>query len=257
MITDPWFYATATIGTFLIGMSKSGFLPGIGSLGVPLMALYVSPVQAAAIQLPLLVATDWIAVWKYRREYDWANLRILLPSGVIGITAGWLTASWVSEPMLRVMIGVIGIAFTLNYWLARRGTGGEDAPATGPDWTRGLGWGALAAYTSFFAHAGGPAYSVYMLPQRLPNAIYAGTTLIFFATVNIMKVPPYFAIGQLSSANLLTSAVLFPVAWGATLIGIWLVRRVPSGPFYKMLYACQFLVSVKLLWDGVRQLMRG
>ena len=254
MITDPWFYATAAIGTFLIGMSKSGFLPGIGALGVPLMALYVSPVQAAAIQLPLLVATDWIAVWKYRRDYDLANLRILLPAGVLGVAAGWATAAYVSEPMLRIMIGALGIVFTLNYWLQRRPVTGESVPPRRPDWPRGTLWGGLGAYTSFFAHAGAPAYSVYILPQRLPNAIYAGTTLIFFAEVNLLKLPAYLALGQLSWPNLMTSAVLFPVAWVSTLLGIWLVRRVPAEPFYRLLYGCQFLVSIKLLWDGIAAL---
>ena len=180
MITDPWFYASAALGTFLIGMSKSGFLPGIGALGVPLMALFISPVQAAAIQLPLLVATDWLGIWNYRRDYDWPNLRILLPAAVLGIVAGWATASSVGEAHVRVVVGVIGVVFALHYW--QRGWRQVKAEAPiGPGWTRGLVWGGLASYTSFFAHAGAPPYAVYILPQRLPNAIYAGTTIMFFS----------------------------------------------------------------------------
>jgi uncharacterized membrane protein YfcA len=254
MITDPWFYAAAMIGTFLIGMSKSGFMPGIGALGVPLMALTVSPVQAAAIQLPLLVATDIIGIWNYRRTYDWANLRLLIPAAFLGVIAGWATAAWVTEAHVRIMVGLIGVVFTLNYWFGKQPAAGTQ-PA-GPDRVRATFWGGLASYTSFFAHAGGPPYSVYILPQRLENTLYAGTTIMFFSLVNALKILPYFMLGQLSSANVATSAILFPVAWVSTLAGIWLVRHVPAKPFYKLLYACQFVVSVKLLWDGIFQVWR-
>ena len=254
MITDPWFYVAAVFGTFLIGMSKSGFMPGIGALGVPLMALTVSPVQAAAIQLPLLVATDIIGIWNYRRDYDWANLRYLLPAAVLGVAAGWATASWVTDAHILILVGVIGVVFTLNYWFGKQPAVG-DIPR-GADLPRATFWGGLAAYTSFFAHAGGPPYSVYILPQRLPNALYAGTTIMFFSAVNALKLPPYFMLGQLSATNVMTSAILFPVAWIATLIGIWLVRHVPAKPFYRILYVCQFGVSLKLLWDGISQITR-
>ncbi len=254
MITDPWFYAAALVGTFLIGMSKSGFLPGIGALGVPLMALTVSPVQAAAIQLPLLVATDIIGVWNYRHTFDKANVRLLIPAAFLGIAAGWATAAWVTEAHVRIMVGAIGIVFTLNYWLGRKP--GDDEAPRGPGRWRATFWGGLASYTSFFAHAGGPPYAVYILPQRLPNALYAGTTIMFFSLVNALKLPPYFMLGQLSAANLATSAILFPIAWISTLIGIWLVRRVPAKPFYGLLYVCQFVISLKLLWDGLAEISR-
>jgi hypothetical protein len=249
MITDPWFYAAALVGTFLIGMSKSGFMPGIGALGVPLMALTVSPVQAAAIQLPLLVATDIIGIWNYRKDYDWANMRLLIPAAFLGIGLGWATVAWVTEAHIRVLVGLIGVVFTLNYWFGRKPAGGE--VPRGPDAVRATFWGGLASYTSFFAHAGGPPYSVYILPQQLPNALYAGTTIMFFSLVNALKLPPYFMLGQLSATNVATSAILFPVAWVSTLIGIWLVRRVPTKPFYRILYATQFVISAKLLWDGI------
>lgn len=252
MITDPWFYAAAILGTFLIGMSKSGFLPGVGALGVPLMALTISPVQAAAIQLPLLVATDWLGAWNYRKSFDWRNLRILLPAAAIGVAAGWVTAAWVSDAAVRIVVGAIGIVFTLSHWLSRVPAG--EGQAAGPSWPRGLFWGTIASYTSFFAHAGQPPYAVYIMPQRLQNLLYAGTTIMFFAAVNHLKLPAYLALGQLSTPNLLTSAVLFPVAWISTLIGIRLVARVAREPFYRLLYACQFAISAKLLWDGVMQM---
>ena len=54
MITDPLFYAVAIPAVLLFGISKGGFGGGLGTAAVPLMALVISPVQAAAILLPIL-----------------------------------------------------------------------------------------------------------------------------------------------------------------------------------------------------------
>ena len=53
-----------------------------------------------------------------------------------------------------------------------------------------------------------------MLPQRLDKLTLVGTTVIFFAILNLMKIVPYFALGQFSPRNLATSAVLLPLAVG-------------------------------------------
>jgi len=54
MITDPLFYAAAIPAVTLLGLAKGGF-SGLGLLSLPLMALVTSPVQAAAITLPILI----------------------------------------------------------------------------------------------------------------------------------------------------------------------------------------------------------
>lgn len=247
MITDHWFYVVAIPAIVLTGLSKGGFLGGIGGLGVPLMSLVISPVQAAGIMLPILIAMDAIGVWAYRRDWDARNLWILLPAATIGILLGWATAAWVSDAHVRLLVGMIGVVFTADHWLQVR-------PATlrGPHRGRGSFWGLLSGYTSFVSHTGGPPFAVYMLPQRLPNALYAGTAVMFFAAVNLIKLPPYYFLGQLNAGNLATVAVLVPIAPLSMGAGIWLTRRVPQEPFYRILYACLFIISCKLVWDGVR-----
>ena len=84
MITDPLFYAAAVPAVILLGLSKGGFR-GIGLLALPMMALVISPIRAAAILLPILIVQDSVAVWAYRRAFDRHNLVILLPSAAIGV----------------------------------------------------------------------------------------------------------------------------------------------------------------------------
>ncbi|HEX7076298.1 MAG TPA: sulfite exporter TauE/SafE family protein [Hyphomicrobiaceae bacterium] len=251
MITDPWFFAVAIPAIVLTGLSKGGFLGGIGGMAVPLMSLVISPVQAAGIMLPILIAMDWIGVWAYRRDWSGPNLKILLPAATGGIIVGWATAAYVTESHVRLLVGVIGVLFTLDHWLKLR----PWSVAPGPDLVKGTFWGAVSGFTSFVSHTGGPPFAIYMLPQRLPNAVYAGTAVMMFTAVNLIKVPPYFLLGQFNPENLKTVAVLLPLAPLAMGAGVWLTRRVPQGPFYKILYGCLFVISVKLIWDGLRALV--
>ena len=248
MISDPVFYAIAVPAVVVVGLSKGGFLGGLTIVGVPLLALVIAPVQAAAILLPILIAMDTIGVWAYRRVFDTANLKILVPAAGLGIFVGWLTAAFVSESHVRLIVGVVALVFTLDHWLGTRPRG----QAPGPNPVKGGLWGALAGFTSFVSHSGAPPFQMYMLPQRLDRRLYAGTAVMLFALINLIKVGPYLLLGQFSAENLATAAVLLPLAPPAMLLGIFLVRRVPQEPFYRIAYACLFLVALKLVWDGAR-----
>ena len=90
MIEDPWFYVAAIPAVVLFGVSKGGFGAGFGVIAVPLIALVVSPVRAAAILLPILCLMDVFALWVYRGRWILSELRILVPASLIGIGVGTL-----------------------------------------------------------------------------------------------------------------------------------------------------------------------
>ena len=69
-----------------------------------------------------------------------------------------------------------------------------------------------------------------------------------------MKLVPYFALGQFSTAELGTSLVLFPLAIASNFLGLWLVRRTPTELFYKIAYVLMFLISLGLIWQGIAAL---
>ena len=104
------------------------------------------------------------------------------------------------------------------------------------------------------AHAGGPPFQIYVMPQRLQRDIFVGTGAVFFAIMNWIKVPAYGALGQLGSDNLMTAAALFPAAIASTFAGVALVRRVSPERFYTVVYVLLILVGLKLVWDGARGL---
>jgi uncharacterized protein len=247
VITDPWFYALAVPVVMLVGITKGGFLSGLGVLGVPLLALKVPPVMAAAIMLPILIGMDCVSVWSFRKTVHWGHLNAMLPGCLIGTALAWATAHWVSDSVIRLLVGAIALGSALDWWLRVRPrvAGGKPNPLIGNS------IGAIAGFTSFVSHTGGPVVQVYLLPQNLPSTLYVGTTVVLFAVLNAVKVPPYLMLGQLTWTTLATSLVLLPLAAISTSIGVWCVRNIPQDPFYKLAYATLLVVGVKLVYDGV------
>ena len=54
---------------------------------------------------------------------------------------------------------------------------------------------------------------------------------------------------------LLAALVLLPLAIASTAAGVWLVRRVPAGNFYRIIYVLLIAVGAKLAWDGAASLL--
>ena len=251
MSGEMQFYLVAIPAVILFGLSKGGF-SGLGTLGVPMLSLVASPVRAAAIVLPILLVQDWLSVWAFRRDFSPRNLIILIPSSMIGVGVGWLVAARVSDDAVRLAIGVISIVFVL-YMLIRDRLG--RAPVEKPGVPSGVLWGSLAGFTSFISHSGAPPFQVYVMPQYLKPPVFAGTATMFFAAVNLLKVPPYFLLGQFNRDNLFVSAGLIPVAILSTFGGVWLTRRVSADRFYAIILALTFLIGAKLTYDAVRALV--
>ena len=251
LLSDPYFYAAAVPAVILVGLSKGGLGGAMALIGVPLIALVTSPIQAAAIMLPILIVMDVVSLWTWRGVWDRQTLRNVLPGAMIGVALGWATAALVTPGAVRLIVGVIALAFVLR-WLTQRFVRSEKPGRHSI--VRGTLCGALAGFTSFVAHAGGPPYQVYALPLRQPPSLYVGTSVIFFAVVNAVKLIPYFALGQFDMTNLAASAMLMPAAPLATLAGAWLVRRMNADIFYPFMYGMIALISLKLIHDGVSQI---
>lgn len=243
---DPHFYMAAIPAVAFVGLSKGG-LGGLGQLGVPFLALAVSPVQGAAIMLPILIVMDIVSLWSWRGFRDMATLKIMLPGAMLGIFIGYLTARIVTDDAVTLLVGLIGLWFAIRSLLPSKLAAGEGKPHDAP---LGGFWGAMAGFTSFVAHAGGAPYQIYTMPLKQDPKIYTGTSTIFFAVVNAVKLIPYFALGQFDATNLSLSAVMFPLAIISTMAGAWIVARMKAEVFYPYMIGMLLLVSAKLTYDG-------
>ena len=245
MTSEIWFWVLAGLAAFFVGSSKGG-LPLVGILAVPLMALQISPVVAAGLLLPIYIISDIYGLWIYRKSYDIRNIKILVPAAAIGIGVGWATAHITSDSLVKLVVGIIGLAYCVDALLKAK----RNLPPKSADIPRGIFWGALTGFTSFVSHAGAPPYQMYVLPQRLEKMVYAGTSTIIFAIINLLKLPPYWFLGQVNVGSLETAMYLAPIAIIGAFLGYRLTRIIPEGIFFRVVEVALFLVSIKLIYDG-------
>lgn len=245
LITDPYFYLVAIPAVLLMGLSKSGFGAGFGSLAVPMMAMAVSVPQAAAIMMPMLLVMDILGMAAFRKDFDMKLLRFLLPWGLAGVGVGTLLFK-VLEPHL--VAGLVG-AFTLLFLAQRLVFPPKPDSPPPPKWLGAL-LTATSGFTSFIAHAGGPPINAYVIPMRLSPVHFTATMAFFFFVINLSKWIPYAWLGLLDWRNMATSLVLLPIAPIGVWVGVWLARRISQRLFYGCLYAGMLLTGLKLLWDA-------
>ena len=247
-MTEPFLYwALAGLASLFVGASKGG-LPIIGMLSVPLMSVVMSPTIAAGLLLPIYILSDIYGIWLYRKSFSRRNLNILIPASVLGIGIAWAAVSITDENAVKFLIGAVGLLFLADK--ARRRWQKNDRAAKAKV-VPGVFWGAMSGFTSFISHAGAPPFQIYVLPQKLPKLEFAGTATILFAVINLLKLPPYIALGQVNMGSLHAMWVLGPVALIGAWIGMKLTRILPERIFFIFVEAALLLVSLKLAYDGL------
>jgi hypothetical protein len=245
MELDTLGWVFAVLAAISVGLSKGG-LPVISGIAVPLLAQVMSPVQAAGLLLPVYIVSDMFGLWAWRKEFDRRVLMIVAPAAVLGIALGWATASVVSDRMVGLLVGVIGSVFALNAIFRRPAVAEPSPPETG----KGIFWGTIAGFTSFVSHSGGPPWQVYALPLGMSKTVFAGTSTILFAFINAVKLVPYYALGQLSPANLGVAVMLMAPAALAVLAGVWAVRVIPQVLFFRIVIWALLAISLRLIWQA-------
>jgi uncharacterized protein len=253
MSGDLLFWAMACLATFLVGASKGG-LPGVGILSVPVLSQVMPPVMAAGLLLPIYVLSDLYGLWLYRKEFNSRVIVIVTCAATLGILIGWATARFNNDSLVRLIVGVVGLWYIVDIVMKRNRPQPEPKTADVP---RGIFWGTIAGFTSFVAHAGGTAYQMYVLPQRMEKMIYAGTATITFTFINLLKLPPYWMLGQISPGSLWYCLALAPISLVGAWSGYQITRKVTGQLFFRLVELALFLVSLKMMYDGVSGLMQS
>ncbi|MEJ6394809.1 sulfite exporter TauE/SafE family protein [Gymnodinialimonas sp. 2305UL16-5] len=246
------FWIIAGLAAFVLGLSKGG-MPVVAILSVPLMSLYMDPALAAGLLLPLYLVADVYAIYLFRRDFSVRNLAILLPAAPLGVLGGYFAVTVVSTDATKLLLAAIGLSYIARSVTNRLRS--RTVPARPADVPRGVIWGAVAGLTSYIAHAGGPPYQTYVLPQKLDKMVYLGTTAIFFAAVNLMKLPAYILADQLDWASVAQAAWLAPFALAGAFSGAKISRWLPDKVFFALIELALAVVSVKLLVEGVTGLL--
>ncbi|WP_137931798.1 sulfite exporter TauE/SafE family protein [Mesorhizobium comanense] len=240
------FYIVMSVAVTILGLSKGGFA-GIGMVSTPMVALVTDPVTAAGLMLPVMLVQDPVAVFLYRRSFDRRLLVTMIPGGAVGIVAAYLLASSMPEWGIQCALGVVSLIFSVWQLVIHA----KGAPALAANYSfdklLGIGAGAAGGFASAVAHAGSPPFQIYVWPKRLAKEVYVGTSVMYFAALNAMKLPSYAALGLFSLDHLLTSAIFVPVAVLSSWLGVRLVRRVDVRGFNFVVTIILLLISFVLL----------
>jgi uncharacterized membrane protein YfcA len=241
------FWVTAVFAMLLIGISKAGFGGGVGAIATPVMALTISVTDAAAILLPILIVADIFSMRHYWNVYDRDSIKLMIPGALVGILLGALFFGYFSdnERTLKLILGIVSLLF-VAYQLARSLILGALLRSKPPRWA-GVLLGGAAGFTSTLAHAGGPPATIYLLPQQLPRNVFVGTSVIFFFTLNLVKLIPYAILGLLRVGNVSTILILAPLTFLGVQLGVWLNKRFTDRYFTYVIYALLLLTGFELV----------
>ena len=226
---------------FLIGLTKGGF-NALGSLLTPVLSLVLPVSLAVGMLLPMLIAGDVIAVYAYRGQWDSRLVWRMLPAGTVGVVIGAYLLVQLPANTLRVILGAF-VLVIVAYKLA----GDRVAQlAYRPRRWHSPVIGAVTGLTSGMFNSGGPAFNSYLLLLRLPSQTFVATSVLFFALINLIKLPGFLITGVLNVP------LLFSLWWVYLFIPLglwaarWLIGRVNQRTFEWLIVALLIVSSLLL-----------
>lgn len=244
---NPIFVAIiiAVLG-FMIGVAKGGFNV-LGALLTPILSLVLPVSLAVGVLLPMLIAGDVFAVYSYRSEWDGRLVRRMLPAGVAGALVGTFLLAELSPNALRIALAIFVLLLVAYKFVSDRFQYLRYQPRP---WHAPAA-GVFAGLASGMFNNGGPPFNSYLLLQKMRPRPFIATTALFFALLNLIKIPGFLYTGVLNVPLLLSLWWVFPFIplgiWAAR----WLISRVNRQIFEWIVVALLIFSSGFLLWQSL------
>lgn len=249
MELDFLFFALAVPAVLFAGFSKGGFGGGAAFASTSILALALEPEQALALMLPMLMMMDVAALSAFWQKWSWPDAKVMIVGSLPGVALGVWLFHVANADVLRLMIGILSIAFVVWQLAKSRGIIHPFANRL-PPWA-GVLSGIVAGFTSFVSHAGGPPSAVYLLSQKLTKTEYQATTVVLFWVINAAKVIPYAYLGMFSMQTSIANMALAPVAFLGVWLGVRMHNVVSERLFFGITYIALSLTGSKLIWDAL------
>jgi uncharacterized membrane protein YfcA len=247
---ELWQWTLALTAALLAGVAKTGF-NGAGTLTAALFAMVLPAKEASGVVLPLLIAADVVAVFLYRRHFEWRYFWRLLPWALAGIVAGYFAMGWFDDAAAKTVTGAIITVLTGLHVLKVHGSRfkvqGSEGEVQSSKFIFGPVMGLLAGFTTLVANAAGPLVTLYFLAMRLPKMEFVGTGAIFFMVVNWVKVPFMADLGLINGGSLQFNLLLLPAVFAGAALGRALLLRVNQRAFENIALVLGGAAGVKLL----------
>lgn len=232
----------AALAAFVTGFLRASVGGGIGLALTPVLSLVLPAGSALGLTGLMLNLADPFVLRYYWRQWDARQLRLILPTALVGILVGvWLLAG-MPDHRLRKVIGAVALVLALLQLLFMRAKF-----QMGQHWGVGSGAGVLIGVASAVANSGGVIIGPYLSGLGLSNAAVVATGAGALVTANCLKVVSYWSIGFLTWRmvwlSLLAAPLLYVGSWLGWRVNVYLPRRL----FALVLIAISVAGSLKLL----------
>ena len=230
------------VAAFLVGFSKTS-IGGLASVSVAIFAGLLPARASTAAILLLLIIGDLVAVWHYRHDCDWSELRRLIPAVLPGLALGALFLAAVGDELLRRVIGVLLVVMALLQLLLRRRPPARLASGRAAVAVAGL----AAGFATMVANAAGAVMTVYLVSQGMDKWRFLGTGAVFFFGVNLCKVPFSASLGLFDAATLTRTFALAPLVLLGGWAGLRVARRLSQVRFDQAVLSASVLAALALM----------
>ena len=228
----------------LIGLSKGGMGAALGILAIPLLSFVMPPADAVGLSLPMLLFGDVFALYVYWNKWDMHYIRVLLPVAIVGVAIGTVLLATLPSLTLRRIIGVFALTFVAYRLLSDRLL---TVQYQSRSW-HGYATGVVAGVASALANSGSAPFTIYMLLQGVKPAVFAATATLFFAVLNVIRLPTQIVAGIFDLQRVLESVWVMPVIVLGVVAGRWLVVRINQQAFERFLLLVLFAASLVLIF---------
>lgn len=236
----------ATCGAALVvGFLKTSIGGGIGLVLTPTLSLVLPPQVVLALTAPLLNLADPVTLRYYWRQWDGPQLRVLLPTTLVGVVLGTWGLSLLSEVALKRLIGGLALSFALLHLVLMLRD--RRLFVTAPPLGAGVVAGIATGVASTVAHSGGLVLGPYLLGLAMSSAGVVATSNAVVAVSNVLKLVGYWTIGFLTPAILLAAVLSTPILVAGAWLGYRVNRVLPRRAFEVALIAISVAGSLRLL----------
>ena len=246
MLLDVGFFAIAAPAVVFAGMSKGGFGSGAAFASGAILATVIDPGLAIGIMLPLLMLMDISSLKPYWRKWLPKESWLMIVGGLPGIALGAWLYKGTDADVFRLLIGIIALLFVA--WQALQHLKiVMPLKSSLPDWM-GVVAGAVAGFTSFISHAGGPPAAIYLLSKKPTKTEYQASTVLIFWMINLVKAVPYSFLGLFTLETLKVDLLLSPFAFLGVWLGVKAHHLISDRFFFGLTYALLVVTGVRLIW---------
>ncbi|HOW73073.1 MAG TPA: sulfite exporter TauE/SafE family protein [Phycisphaerae bacterium] len=240
----------------LTGADKGGFA-AVGSLAFP-MLLFVLPARfALGMWAPILVLLDVFTLRHYPKEWRIQPLITIAPWVLAGLVAGWFLLDRLDARLLKLIVGVLSVAFVvldpIRALLVRREakeTPGDLQHGWRPGWLAASPFGLAAGISTMVAHAAGPVTTIYFLLQHMDKRVFVGTAARFYFVFNTVKIPFLVQNHVITADTLIKSLWLVPFAPLTVWLGAALNKRLPATAFRPVIYGLLAITGAYLIYKN-------